>query len=46
MPGREDAHVNPSDQGDTVAIVRHATFATVEDAVGEARNALPAWAHS
>ena len=36
----------PSDQGDTVAIVRHATFATVEDAVGEARNALPAWAHS
>jgi acyl-CoA reductase-like NAD-dependent aldehyde dehydrogenase len=44
--GAEARDVSPSDHDDTVALIRQATAATVDDAVVEARKAQPAWARS
>lgn len=44
--GTETRDVSPSDHADTVALIRQATIATVDDAVTEARAAQPRWART
>ncbi len=44
--GAQTRDANPSDHGDTVAMVHQATAAAVDDAVTEARAAQRAWARS
>ncbi|MGH3642050.1 MAG: aldehyde dehydrogenase family protein, partial [Mycobacterium sp.] len=44
--GTQTSDVNPSDHGDTVAVIQQGTAATVDEAVTEARGAQPGWARS